>query len=168
MITMMTSAKPEVRQLTRTEVYDLLARNHIGRMAYARGNRIDIEPMHYVYSDGWLYGRTSRGVKLKTTGESWWPVAFEVDEIEGLFEWRSAVVHGGFYTLSDDGPAWEREERERAVELLRTLVPATFTENDPVPSRDIVFRIAVQEVSGRQATTPPASPGRVDVDDPSG
>jgi uncharacterized protein len=158
MITMTPSAKPEFRQMSREEVYDLLARNHIGRMAYARGNRIDIEPMHYVYSDGWLYGRTSRGVKLKTTGESWWPVAFEVDEIDALFEWRSAVVHGGFYTLSENGPAWEREERQRAIELLRTLVPATFTPDDPVPTRDVVFRIAVQEVSGRKATTGGTSP----------
>jgi hypothetical protein len=89
---------------------------------------------------------------VKRTG-SWWPVAFEVDEIDNLFDWRSVVVHGGFYTLSPDGSEWEREAYARAVELLRGLVPQTFTPEDPTPFRDIVFRIAVQEAFGRAATT---------------
>jgi uncharacterized protein len=139
---MSTDIKPTFRELDRGEMYTLLARNNVGRVAYARGSRIDIEPMHYVYSDGWIYGRTSRGNKLKMVGESWWPVAFEVDE----------VVHGGFYTLSEDGAAWERAERERAIELLRQLTPEALTDADPTPFRSVVFRIAVQEVSGRAAS----------------
>ena len=141
--------KPTFRSLTRAEVHEVLARNSVGRMAYARGHEIDIEPIHYVYSEGWLYGRTSRGTRLRKTGESWWPVAFEVDEAEGMFDWRSVVVHGGFYTLSSAGAPWERKEYERAVELLRTLIPETFTADDPTPFRNVVFRIAVQEVTGR-------------------
>ena len=70
----------------------LLARNHVGRLAYAHHSHVQIEPLNYVYADGWLYGRTSPGAKLDATGESWWPVAFEVDEIDSLFSWRSVVV----------------------------------------------------------------------------
>lgn len=148
--------RPQFRKLDSAEIHRLLSRNHVGRIAYARGTSIDIEPLHYVYAEGWLYGRTSRGVKLETTGESWWPAAFEVDEIEGLFQWRSVVVHGGFYTLDPERSAWERREWERAVERLRTLIPETFTPSDPTPHRDVVFRIAVQEVSGREAVAPQA------------
>jgi hypothetical protein len=61
------------------------------------------------------------------------------------------VVHGGFYTLDPERSAWEREEWERAVEILRTLIPETLTESDPTPHRSVLFRIAVQEVSGRVA-----------------
>lgn len=43
---------------------------------------------------------------------------------------------------------------ERAVELLRTLVRETFTTDDPAPHRDVVFRIAVQEATGREAFVP--------------
>jgi len=157
-VSMSRGVKPEFRELTGEEVHRILTRNHLGRMAYSRGNVIDIEPIHYVYAEGWLYGRTSRGKKLNTTGEQWWPVAFEVDEVEGLFDWRSVVVHGGFYTLSAEGAEWERRERERAVELIRTLVPEAFTPDDPTPGRDVVFRIAVQEVSGRSATTGMSGP----------
>lgn len=148
---MNTIAVPTFRELSRREIDELLARNNVGRMAYARGSHIDIEPMHYVYANGWLYGRTSAGRKLDMTAREWWPVAFEVDEVDDLFHWRSAVVHGGFYTLDPEGAEWEREEAQKAVELLRTLIPATFTDEDPVPSRNVLFRIAVQEVSGRAA-----------------
>lgn len=153
---MSTVLVPQIRRMEREEIHALLARNHVGRVAYARGTHIDIEPLHYVYSGGWLYGRTSHGAKIEATGESWWPVAFEVDEIGGLFEWSSVVVHGGFYTLDPERSAWEREEWERAVEILRTLIPETLTESDPMPHRSVLFRIAVQEVSGRVAT--PAAP----------
>lgn len=145
---MSAAERPRFRALDRAEIEAVLTRNHVGRIAYARGNRIDVEPIHYVYRGGWIYGRTSYGAKLEATGENWWPVAFEVDEVEDLFRWRSVVVHGGFYTLPPEGPG---EERERAVEALRTLLPETLTPDDPVPFRDVLFRIAVQEVTGREA-----------------
>jgi uncharacterized protein len=143
--------KPQVRPMDRAEVYALLDRNNVGRIAYARGNSIDIEPMPYVYAEGWIYGSTSRGATNEFHGETWWPVAFEVDEVESPYEWRSAVVHGGFYTLSEQGPPWEREAWAHAVELLCSLNPATFPHDHTAPNRDLVFRIAVQEVSGREA-----------------
>lgn len=150
-VTMGTTTKPLIRELDRAECEAILARNHVGRLAYARGNHIDIEPLHYVYSDGWIYGRTSEGRKIETTGYTWWPIVFEVDEVEALFRWRSVVVHGGFYSLPGKGMDWQVEEWQRGVELLRTLIPETFTDDDPVAFRTILFRISVQEISGRSA-----------------
>jgi len=153
-----TIATPTFRSLSRAEIDALLARNNVGRMAYARGSHIDIEPIHYVYANGWLYGRTTAGRKLDVAAREWWPVAFEVDEIDDIFHWRSAVIHGGFYTLDPQGAGWERDEAEKAITLLRQLVPGTFTDADPVPERTVLFRIAVQEVSGR-VSFPPGIPG---------
>jgi uncharacterized protein len=148
---METTPRPTFRELDRSECLEILGRNHVGRVAYARQNHIDLEPVHYVYSDGWIYGRTSKGKKIEMTGYSWWPVAFEVDEVEDLFRWKSVVVHGGFYGIPSKGTDWEIEEWKKGVELLRTLIPQTFTEDDPVPTRTIMFRIAVQEITGREA-----------------
>ena len=145
---------PRFRTLDREACIAILARNHVGRIAYAWRNHVDIEPLHYVYHDGWLYGRTSHGAKLEVTGNTWWPVAFEVDEIEGLFAWRSVVVHGGFYTLGEEVREQHLEEWNRGVELLRTLIPETFTADDPAAFRTVVFRMAVQEVTGREAAAP--------------
>jgi nitroimidazol reductase NimA-like FMN-containing flavoprotein (pyridoxamine 5'-phosphate oxidase superfamily) len=144
--------QPRIRALSREECEQILARNHVGRIAYAWKNRVDIEPLHYVFDGEWLYGRTSRGTKLMVTGEQWWPVAFEVDEVEGLFQWRSVVVHGGFYAIPQDGPEWEKAARTKGVELLRTLLPETLTADDPVPHRKVLFRVSLLEVSGWQAT----------------
>jgi hypothetical protein len=143
---------PRFRSLDRREIDEILARSHVGRLAYAWKNHVDIEPLHYVYHGGWIYGRTSHGAKMDAVGYTWWPVAFEVDEIEDLFRWRSVVVHGGFYVLPSEGAAWEEEEWRQGVELLRRLIPETFTPDDPVAFRTVIFRIAVQEATGREAT----------------
>ena len=137
---------PRVRELDRSDIQSILARNYIGRLAYAHENRVGIQPVAYVYSEGWIYGRTSPGEKLEAVEASWAPVAFQVDEVESLFRWRSVVVRGGLYVISRED---EPEEWERAVRLLRTLVQETLTDDDPVPHRSVVFRIAAAEATGR-------------------
>src|SRR6476659_6971000 len=80
-----TNAGPRIRELTRDEMEALLTRNNVGRIAYAFKDRVDIEPINYVYKDGWVYCRTSHGSKLETMEHHRW-VAFEVDEVRGLFD----------------------------------------------------------------------------------
>jgi nitroimidazol reductase NimA-like FMN-containing flavoprotein (pyridoxamine 5'-phosphate oxidase superfamily) len=142
----------------------LLERNHVGRLAFAHGARpsalVDIQPVHYVFADGWIFGRTSAGEKLSALEHNW-SVAFEVDEIEALFEWRSVVVHGGFYILSPSGPPSDVALWQRALQALRTLIPDTLTDSDPVPFRNVLFGISIQKVSGRGATTLSSMPERV-------
>ena len=75
-----------------------------------------------------------------------------MDEVEGLFHWRSVVVHGGFHAIPREGPEWQEAVRTKGQQLLRTFLPETFTPGDPVPHRTVLFRVALQEVSGRKAT----------------
>ena len=112
---------------------------------------MDILPVHYVYEDGWLYGRTSPGIKTDMWRHSRW-VAFEVDEVRALFDWSSVIVHGGLYPLRPEGV--EADNWQQAVELLKRLVPGTGTAYDPVPQRTIVFRIHVDGMYGRMALPP--------------
>jgi uncharacterized protein len=148
---MNTPPRPRFRDMEATEVRDLLARNHVGRLAYSFHDRVDIEPIHYVCHEDWLYGRTAAGTKLDQLERNRW-VAFQVDEVEDLYEWRSVVVHGAFYQLSPEGAPWEREAWESAIQSIRSLIPAAFTAADPTPFRNVVFRVAVQNASGRAAT----------------
>ena len=154
---MSTLLQPRIRTLSREECAEILSRNHVGRIAYAWKNQVEIEPLHYVFDGCWLYGRTSPGTRLSVTGDPWWPVAFEVDEVEGTFHWRSVVIHGGFYPIDEDGPEWERAAHQRGLDLLRALVPDTFAPGDPAPGRTVLFRISAQEMSGREAA--PGEPG---------
>ena len=139
---------PMVRALTQHECLALLARSHVGRLAFAFHDRVDIRPLHYVYEAGWLYGRTSDSAKLTTLAHNPW-VAFEVDEVRGAFDWRSVVVHGSFHRIDERLHAGAHG---RAITLLRSVVPETLTDQDPAPSRTVVFRIAIGTMSGRVAT----------------
>jgi uncharacterized protein len=147
----MSASRPRIRDLDREACERILDRNQVGRLAYARHNRVDIEPLHYVHHNGWIYGRTSHGAKIEATGYEWWPVAFEVDEVEDVFRWRSVVIHGGFYVLDEHGANWESAEWRQGLQLLRRIIPESMAEGDPAPHRRVLFRIAVQEMTGREA-----------------
>ena len=144
------ASRPEFGVLTRDECERVLARNNVGRLAFSFHDRVDIEPIHYVFADGWLYGRTSPGSKLVPMAHNHW-IAFEVDEIDDIFEWKSVVVHGAFYPVSPDGPEREAAAWEAAIVLLRRIVPETWTSADPVAFRTVVFRIHIDSMTGRAA-----------------
>ena len=143
--------QPRTVALSRVQCVKLLARNHVGRLAYTFRDAVDIVPLHYAYEDEWIYVRTS-GQKLAKLRHHRW-VAFEVDEIFGMFDWSSVVVHGAVYLL--DPSSVVTETWENAVRVLQRRFPDAFTERDPVPFRTAVFRIHVDSVTGRR-TTPAA------------
>ena len=141
---------PRITTMSRTACEGLLHSNHVGRLAYSFRDRVNIVPLHYVYDDGWIYGRTSTGDKLNQLRHNRW-VAFEVDEIEDWFDWRSVVARGALYLLEGDETAegaWEH-----SLDVLRDAMPEIFTSRDPVPSRTELFRISVDELTGRRASS---------------
>ena len=148
---------PSIVELSPRETEALLRAHHVGRIAYSWRDRVDVEPIHYVYDDGAIYARTSLGAKLLALRHNPW-VAFEVDEAHGPYDWRSAVVHGTVYALRREGTPGERETFVRALELLRTIEPAALTDDDPVPWRNVLFRISVGEMRGRVAIPGGAEP----------
>lgn len=148
----MPTPRPAFRDLDPTACEALLGRHNVGRLAISHRDRIDIVPIHYVYEDGWLYGRTAAGNKLEIVTHNRW-VAFEVDEVRALFDWESVVIKGGFYILRPDGSEHEVALYERGLAMVRRLVPEAMTAEDPLPERAIIFRIHVDEMSGRAAST---------------
>lgn len=141
-----------IRELNGHEMRLLLTRNHVGRLAFSFHDRVDIRPIHYVYSDDWLFGRTSPSEKLVTLGHNQW-VAFEVDEVRGPYDWQSVVAHGSFYRLAEDGTPHDREMRPEALKLFREFLPETLRDNDPLPFRTEIFGIAIDNLSGRAASS---------------
>jgi nitroimidazol reductase NimA-like FMN-containing flavoprotein (pyridoxamine 5'-phosphate oxidase superfamily) len=80
-------------------------------------------------------------------------VAFEVDEIDGIFDWRSVVARGQVYVLDPEGTAQDQRAYVEGAELLRMIIPETLRSHDPVPFRYMMLRIHIAEVTGRAATT---------------
>jgi hypothetical protein len=143
----MAQRKPQFRSLSERQCRALLRRAHVGRVAFTFKDRVDIEPISYLSDGDWLYCRTQAGTKLVQMRHNPW-VAFEVDEVDGPFDWKSAVVRGTAYFLGTEHPDFAK-----AVRRLRRLDPRIFTPDDPVPARTIVFRIHINEMTGRSAST---------------
>jgi uncharacterized protein len=150
-VSVVTPRRPSIRALSQHECLALLARNHVGRLGFAVEGQVEIQPLHYVYEAGWIYGRTSEGVKLATLAHHQW-IAFEVDEVRDTFDWASVIVHGSFHRLDPETGGRDAAAEAHAVRLLRSVVPETLTAEDPVPFRMVVFRIAVGETTGRVAS----------------
>src|SRR5690349_23606443 len=78
------------RELRRDEIENIIARNNVGRIAFAFHDRVDIQPIHYVYERGWLYGRTSEGEKIAPLHHNQW-VGFAIDANEVTIASRRRV-----------------------------------------------------------------------------
>jgi nitroimidazol reductase NimA-like FMN-containing flavoprotein (pyridoxamine 5'-phosphate oxidase superfamily) len=141
---------PRTRELNAREREFILARNHVGRVAFQGEGRIELIPVHYVYANGTIVGRTAIGTKYL----GWLlqnDVVFEVDESDSLFDWRSVIVRGSVSLLRSRGSPTECQAYEEAVAIIRTLIPTAFTERDPTPHRCMIFAITPKQISGRVA-----------------
>src|SRR5688572_18133529 len=146
---MTTQVKPIIRVSRGDEAEALLVRNHVGRIAYSEHDRVDIEPIHYVYEAPWIFGRTSSGAKILTLAYNQW-CAFETDEVHDLFDWQSVVVKGPFSARNSPLASWDYD---LAVAALRRLLPCSRADDHPAPHRDIVFGIHATEISGRSSSS---------------
>lgn len=143
---------PSFRDLTRRESESVLRRNHVGRIGFSFHDAVDIRPLGYVFDKGWIYGRTSEGDKLVILSHSQW-VAFEVDEVEGPFDWRSVIAHGTFYRLDREGSEFDVRLYRKGLAALRRLMPTALTEADPVSFRTQLFGVSVDSLSGRSCSS---------------
>ncbi len=143
--------QPRIRRLTARQSACVLTRNNVGRIAYIMNGRAGILPVHYVYDGNAIVGRTSFGPKAMAWVEQ--DVVFEVDETEGLFDWRSILVRGTLAIRSATATSVELARYWDAVAAIRTIIPEAFTEADPTPERRLVFAIEPEEISGRVASS---------------
>ena len=142
---------PSFTDLRRDDCLAIIARHHVARLAYTFHDKVGIEPIGYGQSDGGLVFRTAPGSKLETLARHPW-VALEVDDVRGMFDWESVVVHGTMYVLHARGNAAEVRAYNDAIEALREFAPETMREGDPVPFRSVVMRLELDQVIGRKAT----------------
>lgn len=144
--------RPRIRPLSTRQSIVVLERNRVGRIAYVDGARPGLIPVHYVLHEGVIVGRTSIGLKSLAWIEA--PhVVFEVDEVDGTFDWQSVIVQGTIAVLRDFGSHHERKRYWTAVNAFRAFIPEAMTERDPTPDRHIVFTIDPIEIAGRAAST---------------
>jgi nitroimidazol reductase NimA-like FMN-containing flavoprotein (pyridoxamine 5'-phosphate oxidase superfamily) len=148
---------PRFRTLTDRECRALLRRHHVGRLGFTFRDKVDVEPISYVLNSEWLYARTAPGTKLLQLSHNPW-VAFEVDEVTGPFDWGSVVAHGTAYFLTAGG--LDESGYDKAVKVLRSIDPRALTHEDLIPERTTLFRIHIDSMTGRAASTAPVAKQR--------
>jgi nitroimidazol reductase NimA-like FMN-containing flavoprotein (pyridoxamine 5'-phosphate oxidase superfamily) len=139
---------PLFRTLPLPECADVLTRNSVGRIAFSQNDDVSIVPIHYVYADGWIYGRTASAGRLRDlVGNR--RIAFEVDEHAEPIQCRSVVVHGPLYIIRTDSTERRRSIYRTALSVIRRMIPSAPSESEPIPFRDQLFRIRAEEITGR-------------------
>ena len=136
--------------MAREACEELLVRNSLGRMAVSFQDRVDIQPLNYVYQDRWIFGRTSESATLSALRHNRW-VAFQVDEVQDAWNWVSVVVRGGIHLLGEGGGEKDQRLYQEASDALRELMPNGAEESDLAPYRAVLFGLAPHEISGRSA-----------------
>ena len=130
----------------------LLARNHVGRIAYPRRGQLEVEPVVYGLAEGWLWARLAYGHAWGAPGEGGpqgWPVVFEVDEVDAGFRWRSAVVRGTLHPVEHPADGGDPALWVHAVEVIRSLDPTAVL--GAAELRASLVRVAVLDAIGREA-----------------
>jgi nitroimidazol reductase NimA-like FMN-containing flavoprotein (pyridoxamine 5'-phosphate oxidase superfamily) len=144
----------KIEELSDEYAKEILARNHLGRIAYSFKDQVDIRPLMYSFEEGWLFGRSSSGEKLRILRHNRW-VALVVDEVRDFWNWESVVVRGAVHFFGERGDSEDMEMRARALAAIRRVIPEALTDSDPAGERTFLFGLAIQEISGRKASLEP-------------
>lgn len=143
-------------QLNESQIENLLKEQVIGRIGCQSQGEIYVVPINYVYRNGYIYGHSAEGKKIRMMREN--PtVCFEVDNIQTVFRWQSVIVNGTYEEITDI------EEKQQAMQgIIHRIMPLvnspsghpshgiTENESDVGTSVElIVYRIRIGEKSGR-------------------
>ena len=149
-----------VREMSRPECEDLLARLSFGRLACARDNQPYIAPMYFAFDQGHLYGFATMGQKI-----AWMRlnplVCVEADEVLSHNRWASVVVRGSYEEYPDiEEYADRRQQAQSMLEKVRSCwwqTGVAAAQTRPGFDRDVTtfYCIHVQEISGRCASPDP-------------
>jgi nitroimidazol reductase NimA-like FMN-containing flavoprotein (pyridoxamine 5'-phosphate oxidase superfamily) len=141
--------------LNETEIEEVLAQNHVGRIGCHANGRTYVVPLSYAYSDGCVYAHTHEGLKIQMMRKN--PsVCFQVDTMTDMSNWKSVIAWGEFEEITDG------IERSRALKILMkrklpllTSMTTLLSDDWPFHTEEferidgIVYKISLVEKSGR-------------------
>ncbi|HEY1296825.1 MAG TPA: pyridoxamine 5'-phosphate oxidase family protein [Chloroflexota bacterium] len=141
-----------IRALAGEEIERVLRAETVGRIGCHAGDRTYVVPVSYAYEDGAIYAHSAHGQKIDMMRQNT-IVCFEVDHVEDLVNWNSAICWGTFEELK--GP-----EAERALHMLRARLekdlPRVLEHGELAAEaaadggQPVVYRIRLTETSGRE------------------
>ena len=136
---------PLFRTLRTSESQVVLARNGLATIALVVDGRVQMLPVHYFYTNGWIYGRTAAATQLPAKAA----LALQVKEFNPSRGWVNVVVEGQLDLVDADfrgtRPAWY----EKLWSLMRSPVSATPADKQQPRLRDQLFGVRATSIVGR-------------------
>lgn len=158
--------------MDKSQIEALLESELIGRIGCFDGDKVYVVPVTYAYNDGYIYGHTKDGLKIRLMRKN--PnVCFEIDWMKDMSNWKSVIVYGTFQELkgseADNGlevlmksimhklngkalPTEESDSNSQSIEnfafLHSFLSPFLHSKNNEIFDI-VVYRIKVNEVTGK-------------------
>ena len=144
-----------VRTLSTAECAAILTENRLGRLACAKDGQPYVVPIHFVYSANQVFAFSSLGRKIEWMRAN--PLVSLLVEQRGQgAAWKSVIADGRYEELPDR--IGYKVQRDHAWSLLSRHAdwwqPGSLKPVTPSPvarSDHVFFRIAVEELSGREA-----------------
>ncbi len=142
-------------KLNRAQIDHLLYAEVIGRIGCHADGKTYVVPITYVYDGQYIYCHTIKGLKINMMEHN--PkVCFEVDKVDNMANWRSAIIWGTYEELTG------RQGEDALQNLINRVHPLMTSETSrPKHGLDrahevispgtkmVVFRIKVEEATGR-------------------
>jgi nitroimidazol reductase NimA-like FMN-containing flavoprotein (pyridoxamine 5'-phosphate oxidase superfamily) len=150
-----------IHELQRIEIERVLRSEVFGHLGCHAGDRTYVVPMTYVYDGASIIAQTGEGQKVAMMRDN--PnVCFEVDHVDADGAWESAIIQGRFEELSGE-PA--RAALRALIERLDLIhhqrgemsprgAGRTAPGGPPGSRREVMFRIIVEQMTGRSETVP--------------
>jgi uncharacterized protein len=142
--------------LSPSRIEKLLLSEAIGRLGCQVDGKVYVVPINYGYDGKYLYAHSKEGLKIEIMREN--PkVCFEVDHWDEDGSWRSVIVWGEFEELKTikaqrAGMKVFAEQMARVIPTYKAMPSHGFvkgTRKDNDPFKNVVFRISVEERTGR-------------------
>jgi uncharacterized protein len=144
-----------IREMTKQESLDVLAKSHFGILACAREGQPYIVPTYFAYFDNCLYSFSTIGQKIDWMRAN--PlVCLQTDEVLNAEHWLSVIVFGRFEELLDVPQS--RSERALAHQLLQKKPKwwepgyvKTISHGIERHLLPVYYRIRITDISGHRA-----------------
>lgn len=136
-------------ELNREQTEQVLRSEVIGRIGCHSHGKTYVVPVTYAYFDGAIHGHSGPGMKLEMMRAN--PeVCFEVDDLEGLSNWRSVIAWGRFEELhGQDAMNTMQKLAEHLMPMMTSETSQPHGSGGADPSEAVVYRIKLREMTGR-------------------
>jgi Predicted flavin-nucleotide-binding protein len=144
-----------ISELTKEQIENLLHEEIVGHLGCHADGKTYVVPISYAYDGEFIIAYTHEGMKIQMMRKN--PnVCFQVDDKKNLDKWRSVVLWGQFeeVTNQDDRANALKALTNRNLPLISSEtmhIGSTwpFTNINPNSLKGIMFRIRIQEKTGR-------------------